>query len=310
MLARRRSRAVAYAVAVSEPGEVLVRHAPSRERADEWALVLAAEGLSARVRAERGWGVWTREEEAERADALLDDYLSENRRPPPEARHPEWSGSGPLSWALLVAAGLLLFFRWTGPAAAGSVWFERGAADAHILAGEPWRAVTALTLHADASHVLSNAVAGALFLGLVFRALGPGLGAALVLAAGALGNLANAWLHSAAHVSVGASTAVFGAVGILAGVAGARRRASLARARRPWMTAAAGLALLAMLGTGGERTDLWAHAFGLLAGGALGWAAGAGLQRPPRLALQWAAGALCVAAVLGAWRLALHGPGV
>lgn len=291
-----------------EPGEALVRRAPSRERADEWALVLAAEGLSARVRADSGWGVWVVEEEAERAEALLADYLSENRRPPPEVVHPEWQGGAPLACALLTVAGLLLFFLHTGPAAAGSVWFQRGAADARILNGEPWRALTALTLHADAPHALSNAVAGALFLGLVFRVLGPGCGAALVLAAGVLGNLANAWLHSAAHVSVGASTAVFGAVGILAGVAGARRRAAVSRRRRPWMTAAAGLALLALLGTGGERTDLWAHAFGLLAGGALGWATAARLERPP-VALQWAAAALCAAAVLGAWRLALHGVG-
>jgi rhomboid protease GluP len=298
-----------------EPGEVLVRRAPSRERADEWALVLAAEGLSSRVRADRdrggwgGWGVWVAEEEAGRAEALLAAYLIENRPPPPEALQPEWQGGAPLAWALLVAAGLLLFFLHTGPAArgspGGSVWFQRGAADARILSGEPWRALTALTLHADAAHVLSNALAGALFFGLVFRVLGPGCGAALVLSAGVLGNLANAWLHSGAHVSVGASTAVFGAVGILAGMAGARGRHAVARRRRPWMTAAAGLALLAMLGTGGERTDLWAHAFGLLAGGALGWAAAALLERPPRLALQWAAAALCAAAVLGAWHLAL-----
>ncbi|MEZ4602465.1 MAG: hypothetical protein R2861_03365 [Desulfobacterales bacterium] len=38
-----------------------------------------------------------------------------------------------------------------------------------------------------------------------------------MLASGISGNLFNAWMYESAHVSIGASTAVFGAVGILAG---------------------------------------------------------------------------------------------
>ena len=62
-----------------------------------------------------------------------------------------------------------------------------------------------------------------------------------------------------------------------------------------------GLALLGMLGTGGERTDLWAHAFGLLAGGLLGAGAAARWPRPPGLALQLLCGALFVVLVIAAW---------
>ena len=76
------------------------------------------------------------------------------------------------------------------------------------------------------------------------------------------------------------------------------------RRRRPWVVAAASLALLGMLGTGGERTDLWAHAFGLLAGAALGAGAAALYPEPPRSAAQWGGGALLLVGVLGAWRLA------
>ena len=44
-------------------------------------------------------------------------------------------------------------------------WFEGGSADStRILAGELWRSVTALCLHADVGHVASNALFGALFL--------------------------------------------------------------------------------------------------------------------------------------------------
>ncbi len=279
--------------------------APSLRVSDEWALVLVAEGLEPRiVRDEAGWSVFVGAEEAPRAEATLAAYLRENRRPGVAARHPSWEGDAPLGVGLGLAAGLLLFHFATGAADPGSVWFERGAATASITTGEPWRAVTALTLHADASHALANAAAGTLFFPLWLRVLGPGVGAALLLVAGTLGNALNAGLQAPGHVSVGASTALFGAVGLLAGVAALRRAGGARGRRRPFVAAAAGLALLAMLGTGGERTDLWAHAFGLLAGAALGTGAAAVFRAPPPLAAQWAAAVLCVVAVLGAWALA------
>ena len=60
-------------------------------------------------------------------------------------------------------------------------------------------------------------------------------------------------------------------------------------------------ALLGMLGTGGERTDIWAHAFGLVAGGLLGAAAAALWARPPGLALQLVCGALFALVIVAAW---------
>ena len=103
-------------------------------------------------------------------------------------------------------------------------WFERGSADAdRILHGELWRTVTALTLHADLAHVLSNAIGITVFLGALSSIMGPGLSSALVLLAGAGGNLANALIHGSSHVSIGASTSVFGAVGMLGGLGLARR---------------------------------------------------------------------------------------
>jgi membrane associated rhomboid family serine protease len=290
---------------MSDPRETLIAIAPNPRVSDEWALVLAAEGLEPRiVRAEAGWGVWVAEAEAARAEAALAAYVDENRRTGTAARHPSWEGDAPLIVALFLTAALLLFHLVTGPAASGSAWFEQGAATARIVTGEPWRAVTALTLHADPGHALANALAGTLFFTLWLRVFGPGIGAALVLAAGALGNALNAGLQLPSHVSVGASTAVFGAVGLLAGVAALRREGGAGGRRRPWVVAAASLALLGMLGTGGERTDLWAHAFGLLAGAALGAGAAALFREPPRVTAQWGGGALLLVGVLGAWGLA------
>ncbi len=177
---------------------------------------------------------------------------------------------------------------------------------ARILAGEVWRAITALTLHADLAHVLGNATAGALFLFAVFDAFGFGVGGALALAAGALGNLANALVQAPSHVTIGASTAVFGALGLLAGRALVLRRTSL-RGRPAWLPIGAALALLAMLGTEGQRVDLWAHGLGLAAGVVLGALAS---RLPARWfasrAFQALTGASALAALAIAWALALR----
>ncbi len=145
---------------------------------------------------------------------------------------------------------------------------------------------------------------GGLFLAAVCSGFGAGLALALTLLAGASGNLANAVFQGPDHVSVGASTAVFGAVGLLAGRGMAQRLRRGGHKLRVWVPIAAGLALIAMLGTG-HRTDVWAHLFGFLAGCLLGVPASLACPRPPGSTAQWALGAGALGAVLYAWKLAL-----
>lgn len=193
----------------------------------------------------------------------------------------------------------------TGPREAAGVAFRRGAADAsRILAGEVWRTATALTLHADTSHLVANATAAALLGAAVCRTLGPGVGAALVVASGMLGNALNAILRGPPHVSVGASTAVLGAVGVLSGLAFARQRRRPRRGARAWLPLAAGLALLGMLGSD-PRSDLGAHFFGFVSGTALGAGAGLTLRGPARPAAQRALLAASLAVLLASWACAL-----
>jgi rhomboid protease GluP len=142
---------------------------------------------------------------------------------------------------------------------------ELGAAHAEkILGGEVWQCITALTLHADLMHLLSNLTIGGVFIILLCRELGSGLAWSLLLCSGALGNIINALVQAPTHRSVGASTAVFGAVGILAAISMVRYRHHLQR--RWFIPVAAGLALLAILGTEGKNTDLGAHLFGFCFG--------------------------------------------
>lgn len=286
-----------------------LRTAERRSRADEWALVLEASGLHpVAARTALGWAVFVPAAEVETARAALETWERENPRVEPTPRNTDALDSSPIAHALTVAAALLALFLVTGPRRPDAIWFERGAADAvQVLGGEPWRVVTALTLHADVGHVVGNAVAGSLFLAGVFRVFGFGAGSALVLATGAFGNGLNAAMRGSEHIVVGASTAVFGALGLLAGRGLARGRARGLRGRAAFLPIAAALALLAMIGTEGERVDFWAHGFGLAVGIGLGAVATAlrtrSLARP---VLQRGAGALTLAILVGAWVLALR----
>lgn len=292
-----------------DDGPVVLRRASRRAPVDEAALVLEASGLHPIVEAgPEGFSVRVPAEEADAARTALRVFEEENpaAAPPPPA--PPVRDPLAASHALAPCAALVAFFLLTGDRRPGVVWFERGAADAaRVLGGEPWRVVTALTLHADLPHVVSNAVAGALFLTGVFRTFGLGMGALLTLAAGAAGNLINAALRAGPHVVVGASTAVFGALGLLAGSALVSGRMRGLRRRRAWVVpVGAALALLAMIGTGGERVDIWAHGFGLACGLVLGALAAAAGERLASPTVQRLAGAGALAALLGAWALALR----
>lgn len=184
------------------------------------------------------------------------------------------------------------------------------ASEELILSGEWWRVITALTLHADWSHLVGNMAGGFLFFALVFRFFGVGFGWMAILLSGALGNLANAWTYAGSgHNSIGASTAVFGALGVLVGcrVVQQFRLTRWKWPRHLWVPLAAGVVLLGFLGAGGERTDVLAHGWGFVIGGALG-AVGSAFrlddQREKRV-LQRAVGWLALLAIMGAWLLAL-----
>jgi membrane associated rhomboid family serine protease len=282
-----------------------VRVSRERRRADEWAVVLAAAGIPHWMRQRLdGWALLVPPDDAATALQALDAYDQESARagetsaaPGPPARPPTIAG-------VVVALLLIGFFAITGPRVAWSPWFAQGSADAaRMLAGEWWRAVTALTLHADAPHLLGNAVAAAVLLTAVCWYLGAGVGLGLTLLAGAGGNALTALVHQADHVSVGASTAIFGAIGILAALRIVAPDRVGSSSRKTWVVAAAALALLAFLGTGPD-VDLLAHAFGLATGAALGVIGARTLRRPVPEPAQWLLVAATAATVATAWRLA------
>jgi len=293
---------------MTEDAETELLVTRERKQAEDWALVLAAEGMRPRIRhSQSGFGLWVPSAETARASRALASYEAENasQGEPIEEEEEETAGQAARLAGLTASMALLAFFQVTGPRDPAVDWFARGSADAErILSGELERTVTALCLHADLGHVLGNAVFGALFLGAAFRGFGVGLGALLVLLAGATGNLSNALLQAPHHISVGASTAVFGAVGLLSGRAAARRLRRAKGGLHAWVPLAAGVALIAMLGTG-QRSDVWAHLLGFAAGGFLGIPATLALPSRPGPVAQCLAAGAALAALVYCWKLAL-----
>lgn len=301
---------------------------PTPEKARDWALVLSATRVSHAVGRTQATmtddGFWVPGQlflevaahDAPGAMTSIRRYEQENKNwPPRRARERPLFAASPL----LPLAFLLLgaFFLVTGPAAERSGWFWRGSSVSSLVLGaEPWRAVTALTLHADSTHVLGNMLGGAVFAGAVTRRLGVGGGALSVVAAGALGNVANAAFYELArgshHASIGASTAVFAAVGLLAATALVSERRESPHERTIWTRLgpiAGGLGILGTLGAS-PRSDLGAHLFGFVAGIAVGLAGAmlvnARRHARPRWWIQPALGALALGLVVGSWQLALR----
>ncbi len=194
-----------------------------------------------------------------------------------------------------------------GYANSGQDWYIAGRVDGVLIrAGEWWRTVTALTLHSGLQHLAGNLVFGIMFGLFAGRLLGSGIAWLSIVLAGASGNALNTFLLDSAHRAVGASTAVFAALGLVAGFVW--RGKLLSQDRWPYRIGpiVGGFALLMYTGTGGENTDIGAHLMGFLCGFGGGMLLSPARKRLSNLRLQLASGAAAVAIVLGAWLAALQ----
>jgi membrane associated rhomboid family serine protease len=249
---------------------VVAARSVSRAVCDERALVLQAVGIGAQLAWDgEQWLLLVDSGDETAARVQLERYAHENPRHTPTVTPQPY----PRAWVgSIVYTFVLLSVGWAaGRHAGGLSWWEAGALDASaVVDGEWWRAVTALTLHLDVAHLLGNIGFGAVFGYLASQLFGSGVAWATILASAVLANLATAWLAPANHVSTGASTAVFAALGLLASYSWRSRGFERMRWAYRWAPLIAGVALLAFTGAGGERTDVLAHisgfAMGVLAG--------------------------------------------
>ena len=188
----------------------------------------------------------------------------------------------------------------------GADWLTLGSLDANAR-GEWWRSVTALTLHLDQEHLLGNVLFGVVAGIAASRLLGPGVAWASILAAAAAANYTEALITPITHRAVGASTAVFAALGILSGMAWRQRLTLRERLWYRWAPLIAGICLLTLLGAGTAHVDVLGHALGFLFGLAVGWIhIRAHLPSRRGRRRQLVTGAAALLAIGAAWFLALR----
>lgn len=278
-----------------------------------WRLVLSAKDIPHRIfRRDNSAAVYVPAVAADIAIFEICAFESEQPLPP----LPQPSDKSHILGGTLTIAGLflcLLFWhlvRWKGLGVLAHLpesphdWLPLAGLDAYRTraAEEWWRSVTALTMHADIAHVLSNCVLGILFVFPLCRRAGVGLAFLLVLLSGACGNMLTALLRPAHSLSQGFSTAVFAAAGLLSAFmavhafthtrsavghmlgkeagepAGANtwRKAAHGRALKSasfqaMLPPGAALAFLAMLGgAGAPGVDYLSHTLGLAVGSIFG----------------------------------------
>jgi membrane associated rhomboid family serine protease len=193
--------------------------------------------------------------------------------------------------------------------------FDTGELDAaRVQGGQWWRAWTALTLHLDGAHLVANLAAGIWFGYLAAQQLGSGLTWFLIVNGAAAANLLEALLGPGEHRSVGASTAVFTALGLLSAYSWRLRAATVRQWAQRLAPLVAGIVLLGWFGVGDAEadataapTDVVAHVLGFTVGIVLGALMA---QRPVRrlsaAVPQWLAGLAALASIALAWICALR----
>jgi len=242
----------------------------TQDQADTYGLVLDAYGLPYSTRRSgSSWEIWVDETIHDRALELIEQYIEENPHislpdaQETETHHRTFTGI----WASLMLMACSIAVNMSG--SVDKIVREYGASASDILNGEFYRTVTALMLHSSYPHLAGNMAGIAIFGTAVCSITGAGVGWLMILLTGILGNLANAILFQYGHISIGASTAVFGAIGILAAYQLSKKIKIAGQRMKAWIPFAGGLALLGLLGSS-KHSDLTAHLFGFMAGICLG----------------------------------------
>lgn len=239
---------------------------------------------------------------AERARYEIWQYDQENRQPRPRPRAVVDEYHNGLPGVIAYVCIICLVGWLAGEAAFEQDWLSAGRVDgAGIRAGAWWRTLTALTLHSGIGHLLGNLVFGVLFGLLAGRLLGSGIAWLGILLASGAGNALNTVLLESTHRSIGASTAVFAALGLLAGFVWRARL--MAQDRWPYRLGPiiGGVALLAYTGTGDAETDIGAHLSGFVCGFAAGISLTFLTKYLANVRLQLICGAAALTLILTAW---------
>lgn len=206
---------------------------------------------------------------AEKAKYEIWQYDQENVAAPPATPRfkPVYQNSVP---GIVIYVLVVCVVAWlAGEGAFGRDWLAAGRVDGQLIReGEWWRTLTALTLHGSLKHLMGNIGFGILFGVLAGSLLGSGVAWLVIIIASGFANALNTILLESTHRSIGASTAVFAALGLVAGFVWKAKLMAQDRWAYRLGPIVGGIALLAFTGTGesGSNTDIGAHLCGFVCG--------------------------------------------
>lgn len=247
-----------------EPSRALLFNGRSKEVFD-LSLLLASQREKHWIEVHNGeFELWVLSEKRENLEKLHHLWVIENNREKAIVSELPTLSLKPILaiWFLVV---LFIYAR------SGGHWGIQnwGHADSErILAGAWWQTFTALTLHADLGHILSNLLSGYFVLNLLQKHLDIGKAFFSLVIASAIANYWVAWDIGPGHYSLGFSTLVFASLGMLATL----ESRLLLRVKdgskwdfRKLSPIWAAICLVAMMGFG-ENSDFRAHVYGFIMG--------------------------------------------
>ena len=242
----------------------------SEDDADTYRLVLSSTGIFHHVREEgHGWEIRVNDTDYEKAVIAIEQYLKENKefRKTEDPSYYKYQKTFTGIWVSILLIACHVVITMSGKSNLFIMTYGSSAFD--ILHGELYRSVTSLMLHADPLHLMGNIVGISIFGTAVCTIMGWGVGWLMILATGIAGNVTNALLYESGHISIGASTAIFGAIGMLSAHQFFKKFKQPGQKIKAVLPLACGLALLGILGSG-AHSDVMAHLFGFLSGIVLG----------------------------------------
>ena len=240
-----------------------------REKIDLFSLVLTARNIPHKVKklTSSTYAILVKKGVFDKAKQEIELFTLENKhffaRRKAQKRHTHFIHLKESLLSILILTSLMsLTFRYE----IRDFLLKNFSADAEkILEGEIWRVVSALFLHSDPAHFFSNVFMSAIFFTILFEETGLFKGWLIVIFSGGLGNYLNAIFYGKNHISIGLSTAIFGAIGAFCTIRIFKER--FKGAKEGFKVFLSGLALLGILGASPDRNiDISAHFFGFFAG--------------------------------------------
>lgn len=278
------------------------------QRVMDLGLVLTSQGIEVSVVPTAQRGVAELRVSAADEEAAL-HHLREYHR---ENRHRRWQRAVPgtnavfdaqcVTWALLLVICYYFQTHSTVPFSA------RGVFDSPLVrGGDWWRSVTAVFLHADLGHLISNLTTGLVFLGIAMAEFGAGTALFATTVAGAAANATALVFRTMPYQGLGASGMVMAALGLVA-VRTFRVRDWM---QSPQITVARGLmaaVFLFILHGFNPASDVLVHSLGFAYGMLLGVLLGPVAESPARQGRWDGIGKTLFLGVFAvSWYLALRG---